>query len=202
VRRLLALASLLLAACAPRPERAWPAGAIVAIGDSLTAGHYLAPEESWPVRLGALLGRPVVNLGVSGETAEQIRDRIAREGLPPSPSLVLVCAGANDILRGMPEEPMLVALRDLVRRGRETGAPVVVIGLESYRHPQRTFDHGAAFRRLAEENGAGYVPDLTGGVFTDRSLMRDAIHPNGAGNAAIARRLATELQTWLPPARP
>ena len=83
-----------------------------------------------------------------------------------------------------------------MRRAKATGAPVVVIGLESYRHPQRPFDHGAAFRTVAEETGAGYLPDLVRGVLSDPALMRDAIHPNAAGNAAIARRLAVELQPW------
>lgn len=194
--RTLLIACAVLAACGPGPV-SHPAGAIVAIGDSLTEGHYMAPADSWPALLGERLGRPVVNLGVSGETAAQVRERIERQGLPPQPSLVLLCVGANDILRGLPEEPLLAALRGLVQRARATGAPVVVIGLESYRHPLRPFDHGAAFRSVAAETGAGYLPDLVRGVLSDPALMRDAIHPNAAGNAAIARRLAVDLQPWL-----
>jgi acyl-CoA thioesterase-1 len=201
VRRALLLCGALLAGCRAAPVPA-PEGAIVAIGDSLTEGHHLAPAESWPALLGAQVRRPVVNLGVSGETASQVRDRIARHGLPPRPALVLVCVGANDILRGLPEAPLLAALRDLVRQGKATGAPVVVIGLESYRHPQRAFDHGAAFRKAAEDAGAGYLPDLVRGVLPDPSLMRDAIHPSAAGNAVIARRLVVELRPWLQPAPP
>ena len=105
VGRLL-IAAVLLAACRPAPR---PAGAVVAIGDSLTEGHFMAPADSWPALLGERLRRPVVNLGVSGETASQVDARIARQGLPPQPALVLVCVGANDILRGLPEEPLLAA---------------------------------------------------------------------------------------------
>jgi acyl-CoA thioesterase-1 len=190
------IACALLAACGPAPAPR-PAGAIVAVGDSLTEGHYLAPADSWPALLGERLGRPVVNLGVSGETAAQVRERIERQGLPPQPALVLVCVGTNDILRGLPEPPLLGALRGLVQRAQATGAPVVVIGVESWRHPQRPFDHGAAFRKVAAETGAGYLPDLGRGVVSDPALMRDAIHPNAAGNAVIARRLAVELEPWL-----
>ncbi|MBM3486831.1 MAG: hypothetical protein FJX67_09385 [Alphaproteobacteria bacterium] len=46
---------------ARRPDRA----AVLALGDSNTYGESVAREEAWPAVLGAALGRPVYNMGVS-----------------------------------------------------------------------------------------------------------------------------------------
>src|SRR3954471_16423556 len=39
-------------------------GAILAVGDSFTAGSEVADTESWPAYLEAMLGEPVLNAGV------------------------------------------------------------------------------------------------------------------------------------------
>jgi acyl-CoA thioesterase I len=193
--RTILILALLLAACArPAPV---PPHAIVALGDSLTEGHHLAPQESWPARLEAHLGRVVVNRGVSGETATQTLERLEREGLPAQADVVLVCVGANDILRGLPPAETLTALRAIVRRAQKARVSVVVIGLEGYRTPRQAFDYGAAYRKVTTDTASLYIPDLTRDTLGRPHLMRDAIHPNAAGNEVIARRLAEILRPWL-----
>ena len=41
---------------------------LIAFGDSLTAGYGANPGEDYPTRLSALIGEPVINAGVSGDT--------------------------------------------------------------------------------------------------------------------------------------
>lgn len=189
------MAALVAIGCTERVRPA-PENAIVAVGDSLTAGYRLPPDDSWPAHLARLLGRPVINRGVSGETAAETLARVRREGLGPEPDVVIVTVGTNDILRGLPLEPLRASLRGIVEHARASGARVVVVGLEGYRSPIG-YDHGAAYREIAREHGALYVPDLTRGVLGRPDTMRDAIHPNAAGNLVIAERLAAELRAWL-----
>ena len=76
-----------------------PAGAILAVGDSFTAGSEVGDGQSWPAQLEALLGRPVVNAAAGGWGTDQIILRT--ENLLPvlSPSGVIVSFLADDIGR-------------------------------------------------------------------------------------------------------
>jgi lysophospholipase L1-like esterase len=49
---------------------------------------------------------------------------------------------------------------------------------------------GEDFAAVAEKTGAVYFPDILDGIFGDSRYMSDPIHPNDAGYARIAERLA------------
>src|SRR5207245_6746068 len=79
---------------------------VVALGDSLTAGLGVAPEEAYPALLEARLRREgfdyrVVNAGVSGDTSAGGLRRIDW-ALKTHPEIVVIALGANDGLRGQP----------------------------------------------------------------------------------------------------
>ena len=76
---------------------------IVALGDSLTAGFGVLPDEAYPALLEARLRREgyayrVVNAGVSGDTSAAALRRVDWV-LSTQPSIVIVALGANDGLR-------------------------------------------------------------------------------------------------------
>ena len=73
---------------------------IVALGDSLTAGLGVSPDEAYPALLEARLSREgydyrVVNAGVSGDTSAGGLRRMEWV-LKLSPEIVIVALGAND----------------------------------------------------------------------------------------------------------
>lgn len=76
-----------------------PTGAILAVGDSFTAGSEVGDRHSWPAQLERLLQTPVVNAGVGGWAADQIVLRA--EELAPilKPHTIVVSFLADDILR-------------------------------------------------------------------------------------------------------
>jgi hypothetical protein len=49
-----------------------PLGAILAVGDSYTAGSQVMDNETWPAQLEQRLGQPVLNAGVGGYGVDQI----------------------------------------------------------------------------------------------------------------------------------
>lgn len=63
---------------------------LVALGCSFTFGFGVAGEQAWPARLGAALGRPVVNLGVPGYGQDQAALLYEAEGRARRPSLVVL----------------------------------------------------------------------------------------------------------------
>src|SRR4030095_16162813 len=104
--RLVALCAALLAVCVAPPDRALAdERVVVCLGDSLTEGYGLAPEQSYPSLLERMLrdrghaGR-VVNAGVSGSTSASAASRL-RWQLRSRPDVVVIALGANDGLRGV-----------------------------------------------------------------------------------------------------
>ena len=169
--------------------------AIVAFGDSLTSGYQMATGESYPEQLSRLIGRPIVNRGVSGNTTADGLARLEADVLSESPRLVLLSLGANDMVRRQPIDETFANLRQIVDRIQARGALVVLIGVEGL--PLVHGDYGARYRALARETGCVYVPDMLDGVFGDSGLMVDQFHPNAAGYARIARRIDSEVGDYL-----
>ena len=169
---------------------------VVAFGDSLTEGYGVPAGGGYPEQLSRLLGITVVNKGVSGNTSA---DGLARldDVLAQEPRVVLLCLGGNDMLRRMSPDEQFANLRAAIGRLHQAGALVILIGTEGLPTLMGGVDYGQRYRRLAEETGAVYVPDLLDGVIGDRSLMYDQIHPNAAGYARIARRLADDVGEYL-----
>ena len=195
----IALLALPLGGC----RRSWtitnahPSGAnLIAFGDSLTEGYRVDPGEGWPEQLSAIIGRPILNRGVSGNTTGDALERLERDVLAQEPRIVLVCLGGNDMLRRLPPEQQFENLRTIVRRIQGRGALVVLIGTEGFKILSKV-DYGDRYEALARETGAVYVPDLMKGVLANPALMVDEIHPNARGYAKIARRMADEAGQYL-----
>lgn len=76
-----------------------PRNAILAVGDSFTAGSDVGDAQSWPAQLEQILGKPVLNGASGGWGADQIALRI--EDLLPklTPRIVIASFLENDILR-------------------------------------------------------------------------------------------------------
>jgi lysophospholipase L1-like esterase len=174
-----------------------PSGAnVIAFGDSLTEGYRVDPGQGWPEQLSAIVGRPILNRGVSGNTTGDALERLERDVLAQDPRVVLVCLGGNDMLRRMPADQQFDNLRTIVRRIQDKGALVVLIGTEGFKILGNV-DYGDRYEALARETGAVYVPDLMNGVLADPALMADQIHPNPRGYAKIARRIADEAGEYV-----
>lgn len=76
-----------------------PTGAILAVGDSFTAGSEVGDRHSWPAHLERLLQEPVVNAGVGGWAADQIVLRAEELAPVLKPHTIVVSFLADDILR-------------------------------------------------------------------------------------------------------
>jgi hypothetical protein len=75
-----------------------PGAPILAVGDSFTFGDEVGDHETWPARLEALLGRPVVNGGVFGYGLDQIALR-AEQLLDRTGAKTLVVSFTADDVR-------------------------------------------------------------------------------------------------------
>jgi lysophospholipase L1-like esterase len=184
-----------LLAPGPRITNAVPRGDnVICFGDSLTAGTGAAPGSSYPDRLSRLIGRPVINAGVPGDTTASALERLERDVLARSPRIVCITLGGNDLKNGVPREEAFVNLEAIVHRIQAQGALVVLGGIDI---PLFGRGYGSAYRELADRAGAVLVPDVLDGITGRPALMSDAIHPNGDGYAVMADHFHRALRRYL-----
>lgn len=177
---------------------------IVILGDSLTAGLGLEPEQSFPSLLQDRLDAAgyryqVVNAGVSGDTSAGGRRRLdwALEG---DVRVLVLELGANDGLRGLPVEDMKKNLGEIIERAQQRGIAVVLAGMEAPPNygAQYTAEFRQAFRDLATQYNVPLIPFLLDGVAGIRELNRgDGIHPNAEGARIVARTVWAALEPVL-----
>jgi acyl-CoA thioesterase-1 len=177
---------------------------IVALGDSLTAGLGVGPDEAYPALLEARLRREgfdyrVVNAGVSGDTSAGGLRRLDW-ALRLKPAVLIVALGANDGLRGQPPDALRANLTRIVERARGAGARVLLAGMRV--PPNYGDDYARAFAAVypsvARATGVPLAPFLLDGVAGDPRLNQaDGIHPTAEGQRVIAERLWPHLRPLL-----
>jgi lysophospholipase L1-like esterase len=164
---------------------------VIAFGDSLTSGYGASPGEDYPSHLSSLLGVPVINAGVSGDTTEGALARVDADVLANDPRIVIVGLGGNDFLRGVGIASTEANLRAIVKEIQRGGAMVVLLG---FRFPSLGANYESMYERVAEEEGCLFVADVLDGILIDPALKSDQIHPNGRGYKLIAERVAGPLR--------
>jgi acyl-CoA thioesterase-1 len=203
-----AITLLCLLSLGVAPDEARGEGVVVALGDSLTAGLGVAPDEAFPARLQARLRSEglayrVINAGVSGDTTAGGLRRVDWV-LRSKPDVVIVALGANDGLRGQSPQSMRENLEQIVGRLQAAGARVLLAGM---RLPpnyggEYTREFEAVFVLVARKTKVSLMPFLLDGVAGVPGLNQpDGIHPTSAGQQVIADHLWPYLRPLLRPVK-
>ncbi len=166
--------------------------AIVAFGDSLTAGYGAPKGNSYPDYLAQQLGRPVVNLGVSGELAVEAGKRLS-DVLAHKPYMVLIEFGGNDFIQQRSSIAAVAAVAEIVEQVQEAGAIAVIVDIGG---PGMTY-YTRAYRKLAKEKNAIFVPAILQGILNKRHLKSDHVHPNSEGYKLVADKIYKEIHPYV-----
>ncbi len=174
--------------------------AVLAFGDSLTAGFGLPVEAAFPARLEARLradgiAARVVNAGVSGDTTTAGLARLDW-ALAEKPDIVILELGANDALRGIDPAVVRANLDAMIVKTLASGATLLLAGMraptnwgEEYR---QKFDR--LYPELAHARGVTLYPFFLDGVAMDPELNQaDGLHPNARGVATLVERIAPSV---------
>jgi acyl-CoA thioesterase-1 len=188
----------------PTPDPSPAAIRVVFLGDSLSAGLGLAETEAFPFLVQNLLREAgyevdVVNAGVSGDTSAGGLSRVDWV-LRQQPQLLVVELGGNDALRGQPLENTEENLRRIVRRGRESGARVALLGMDLPTNygPDYAGRFAEMYERIAREEGALLVPGFVREVGMNPELMLpDGLHPTAEGHRVLAESLMPYLEPMV-----
>jgi len=167
---------------------------IICFGDSLTEGVGAGSGEDYPSILARQIAQPVINAGRRGDTSADGLARLEREALERNPRVVIVLFGGNDFLRKIPMSETQRNLAEIVKRIHERGAMAALVGL---RLGLFADEYGPIYRKIAEKNGALYIPEVLKGILGDPKLKSDAVHPNAAGYRLMAERIVTRVKPLL-----
>lgn len=165
---------------------------IVAFGDSLTAGKGAGGEFTYPAVLAKLSGKTVLNMGLSGETAAHAPQRLP-EVLAARPQMVLIEFGANDYMRSLSRQTAVNAVAQIVDAVQAAGAIAVIVDTGGPGMGEYT----KAYKKLAKEKQAVFVPGIMRGIFHKQKYKSDMIHPNAAGYEIVAQRVHKVIEPYL-----
>ncbi len=191
-------------ATAPPPELT-----ILAFGDSLTEGLGVDLADSYPAQLERRLQADgyrvkVINGGISGETSTSALARVEWM-LNTNPDIVIVETGANDALRGIDLGLTRRNVEAIVRRFGESGAVVVVAGMQIIQNLGAAYTEAfaAIYPAVAEAENAILIPFVLEGVAGDPALNQpDFIHPTAAGYTVMVEHIYPTILQALEQAQP
>ena len=196
----LAMLFLTLAGAAPAPK------VILFLGDSITAGYGLEPEQAFPALIEDKIDARrwpfrVVNAGQSGDTSAGGLSRM--DWLLKNRIDVLVLElGGNDGLRGLPAATTQKNLQAIIDRTKEANPDtrIVLAGMKVPPNMGRDYakQFDAIFPALAKKNKAVLIPFVLDGVGGVRELnLPDGVHPTAKGHEIIAAHVWKFLEPVL-----
>jgi acyl-CoA thioesterase I len=191
------LISFLVALWLNRPQianRGSQGETIICFGDSITAGSGANQGNDYPSLLSQILGIPVINAGVGGDTTRDALARVDADVLQHNPRMVIIEFSGNDFLRSIPREETLDNLDKLIQMIQGAGAMVVLAEVAAGTFGDAYLE---GFQRIAKKRHALLVPNIMKGILFNPSLKSDEIHPNDAGYRLIAERIYIAIEPLL-----
>ena len=178
---------------------------VLFLGDSLTAGLGVEPDETYPHVLGEMLHTEggidvrIVNGGLSGSTSASALARLQWYGRL-KPDVLFLALGANDGLRGLTLQEMKNNLKAVIVSAQAQGMSIILAGMEL--PPNYGDEYTTAFRQvftdIAGQHQATLIPFLLEGVGGVAAFNQaDGIHPNAVGHRQIALHVYPALKHHL-----
>ena len=169
---------------------------IMLYGDSLMAGYGLPQKDN----LASELSREIksndstisfINASISGNTSKNGLSRVDWS-LGDNPNIVILCLGANDMLRGL--DPLLTKnnLDSIINKFINNNAIIILAGMQSPESmgPKYKKEFDAIYPDLSAQYNLIFMPFLLEGVALEKELLQaDFKHPNAKGIRVMADNL-------------
>ncbi len=176
---------------------------VLFLGDSITAGYGVLPEESYPALLQARWkdkGATIINAAESGSLASGMRKALDFQLKRAKPKLIVIVGGGNDARQLTPVTKIETALRSLIQAAKKSGAKVVLGEMRIFPNYGKEYVNSfmAVFPKLAKSEKVELMPFLLEGVAGDPKMNQaDGFHPNADGHRRIADKVGPYLERFL-----
>jgi len=183
---------------------------MICFGDSLTFGYQVNREEKWHLLAAKKTGIQLINRGVSGDTTEDMLNRIQQQVFKAKPDGVILMGGFNDIFFNHSWEQAAQNMITMVDQSSAKGLQVYIAIPPLIRLPVAFKEGGAVidFEKSAEmiEVYCQWLRDYTvlsqiptldfraSIDWTDKDLYLDGIHQSPSGHLLMAEQLVKFLQ--------
>ena len=169
---------------------------IMLYGDSLMAGYGLPQNENLSSVLPSKFNLAesllkIINASVSGNTSSNGLARLDWS-LEDKPNIVILCLGANDMLRGIDPKLTKQNLNQIIEKMIQNGSKVILAGMRSPESMGQNYQQelDLIYQELAEEREVNFMPFLLEGVALEKDyLQSDYKHPNALGVNIMASNL-------------
>lgn len=171
---------------------------ILILGDSLSAAHNIAIEQSWPVLFQQKLHQQgarfqVINASISGETTQGGHERLPALLDQHHPAYLIIELGGNDGLRGFPFGRTQDYLRQMINMALQREIRILMIGvrLPPNLGPVYNERFQKIYQQLADELDISYLPRFLQGVAADKAeyMQADGIHPTAIAQPILADKV-------------
>lgn len=182
---------------------------VLALGDSLTSGYGLPPEDGFVPQLSAWLAAngaqaEVINAGVSGDTTAGGASRLDW-ALAGGADAMIVNLGGNDMLRGLDPSVARDNLRKVLEAAKAKDLPVLLVGMIAPSNYGAAYkaEFEAIFPDLSAEFATRLLPVYFAPIATadggiDPAFMQaDGIHPNATGVVRIVEAMGPKVLELL-----
>jgi len=178
---------------------------ILIIGDSLSAGLGIDPNQGWVALLRNRLEEKhfdymVVNASISGDTTSQGLDRLPAALAEAKPQITMIELGGNDGLRGLPIPVITNNLRQMIVLIKNANSQVILIGLRLPPNygPTYTKEFHQIFVDLAKDNQTSLVEYFLKNIDQSPDNMQpDHIHPTAAAQPILLDNVWPVLEPLL-----
>ena len=170
---------------------------IMLYGDSLMAGYGLPQKDN----LASELSREIksndstisfINASISGNTSKNGLSRVDWS-LGDNPNIVILCLGANDMLRGLDPSLTKNNLDSIINKFINNNAIIILAGMQSPESmgPKYKKEFDAIYPDLSAQYNLIFMPFLLEGVALEKELLQaDFKHPNAKGIRVMADNLS------------
>jgi acyl-CoA thioesterase I len=190
---------------------------VACVGNSITVGYGLKPQEAYPAQLQLLLGNKytVHNYGNSARTLlskgnlPYIKEKEFREAIEWNPAIVLIKLGTNDSkpINWKYQNDFISDLKAMVKRFRQLPShpkiylcyPIPVFSKTPHFHPEWGINDSIIANgiipkiKTVQKRMHTRLIDLRTPMLGKDSLVFDGIHPNAEGAKTIARIIYKQL---------
>jgi len=160
---------------------------ILAFGDSLTEGVGVKDSnDSYPSVLSRLIGRTVINAGISGEITKEGLNRLTKVIDDNNPYLMILLEGGNDFLQNVSSEDTKKNLSSMIDIAKGKGVQVVLLGVPD---TNLSLSVPPFYQELADEHSLVYDGELIRTLLLKPEYKSDLVHFNEAGYQKMAEEI-------------
>ena len=174
------------------------ASTLLVLGDSLSAGYGINPDNGWVNLLRADMEPQlkIINASISGDTTGNGLARLPLLLEKFKPTHVLLELGGNDGLRGHPLARTKSNLQTMIDLCRQQNAQPILFAMRLPPNYGKRYTETFArlFSTLADEQNIPLVPfQFEELILTEGMIQQDGIHPTEPAQPLIKQAVLTEL---------